>query len=110
MQRFLWFRLGSHNLPVVAGRFCGIARADRMCTHCVGIAVADELRMVHERPVLQPLRQQHAALFPSNTDTMRSFFAQQDHMQVFRFVIDCLDSLKVSLDFFFCLRSDLLAG
>ena len=57
MQSFLQFRLGSHNLPVVAGPFCGIARADRVCTHCDGIAVADELHMVHEIqcPVFQPL-------------------------------------------------------
>ena len=33
MQRFLQFRLGSHNLPIVAGRFSGdqhVARADRV--------------------------------------------------------------------------------
>ena len=29
---FLQGRLGSHNMPVVAGRCCGIARADRVCT------------------------------------------------------------------------------
>ena len=82
-QHFLQFRLGSHNLPVVAGRFCGIARADKYVRSvqtvktCGGIAVADELHIVvHEYPVLQPLRQQYAALFTSNTDTMRSFFAQ----------------------------------
>ena len=34
LQRFLQFRLGSHNLPVVAGWFCCIARADRVCTQC----------------------------------------------------------------------------
>ena len=45
------------NLPVVAGPFCGIARADRVCTHCDGIAVADELHMVHkiQCPVFQPV-------------------------------------------------------
>ena len=50
MERFLQFRLGSHNLPIVAGRFSGdqhVARADRVCTHCGGIAVADELHMIH---------------------------------------------------------------
>ena len=86
MQRFLQVRLGSHNLPIVAGRFSGdqhVARADRVCTHCGGIAVADELHMIHECPVLQPLRLQYAALFTPDTNTMRSFFAQQDHMRVF---------------------------
>ena len=68
MQRFLQFRLGSPNLPVFAGRFCGLARANRVCTHCGGIAVAAELHMVHECLVFQPLRQQYAALSTSNTD------------------------------------------
>ena len=98
MQRFLQFRLGSHNLPVVAGRFSGdqhVARTDRVCTHCGGTAVADELHMILECPVLQPLRLQYAALFTPDTDTMRSFFAQQDHIQVFKFVLDCLDFLKL---------------
>ena len=54
MQRFLQFRLGSHNLPVVAGQLCGIATA-RVCTYCGGI-VADKSHMVHECPVLQPLK------------------------------------------------------
>ena len=66
-----------------------------MHTHCGGTAVADELHMVHECPVLQPLRLQYAALFTPDTDTMRSFFAQQDHIQVFKFVLDCLDFLKL---------------
>ena len=69
--------------------------ADRVCTHCGGIAVADELHMIHECPVLQPLRLQYAALFTPDTNTMRSFFAQQDHMRVFKFVLDCLDFLNL---------------
>ena len=32
--------------------------------------------------------------FPQ-TDTMRSFFAQKDYMQVFKFILDCLDFLKI---------------
>ena len=57
MQRFLQFRLGSHNLPIVAGRFSWdqhVARADRVCTvsHCGtgGVVVANELHMIHECP------------------------------------------------------------
>ena len=113
MQRFLQFRLASHNLPIVAGRFSGdqhVASTDRVCTHCGGIAVADELHMIHECPVLQPLEVQYAALFTPDTNTMKSFFARQDHMQVFKFVLDCLDFLKLCLCFFFYMRSDLLAG
>ena len=51
--------------------------------------------MIHECPVLQPLRLQYAALFTPDTDTMRSFFSKQDHMQVVKFVLDCLDFLKL---------------
>ena len=98
MQRFLQFRLASQNLPIIAGRFFGdqhVARTDRVCTHCGGIAAADVLHMIHECPDLQPLRLQYAALFTPDTNTVRSFFAQQDHMQVFKFVLDCLDFLKL---------------
>jgi len=55
------------------------------------VAVADELHMVFECPAVQAVRQQYAPLFSTDTNTMRSFFAQQDHMQVFKFVLDCLD-------------------
>ena len=50
--------------------------------------------MVFECPALHPLRQQYSSLFTSDTDTMRSFFGQKDHMQVFRFILNCLDFLK----------------
>ena len=95
MQRFLQFRLGSHQLPIVLGRFAGVVRANRVCTHCGSVAVADELHMIFECPALQAVRQQYASLFSANTDTMRSFFAQQDHMQVFKFVLDCLDVFQI---------------
>ncbi len=96
MQRFLQIRLASHGLPIVTGRLSGglhVDRADRVCSHCGGHAIADELHMVHECSALQPLRQQYAALFTA--DTMRSFFAQQDHMQVFNFILDCLEFLNI---------------
>ena len=98
MQRFLQFRLGSHQLPVVLGRFAGgqhVARANRLCTHCGGVAVADEMHMIFECPALHALRQHYAPLFSTNTDTMRSFCAQQDHMQVFKIVLSCLDVLQI---------------
>ena len=53
MQRFLQFTLGSHQLPIVLGRFAGVVRASRVCTHCGSVAVADELHMVFECPALQ---------------------------------------------------------
>jgi len=40
------------------------------------------MHMIFECPALHALRQQYAPLFSTNTDTMRSFFAQQDHMQI----------------------------
>ena len=82
MQRFLQFWLGSHQLPIVLGRFAGgqhVARASRACTHCGGVAVADELHMIFERPALQADRHWYAPLFSTDTNTMRCFFAQQDH-------------------------------
>ena len=50
-----------------------------------------------ECSALQPLRQQYAAWFTADTDTMRSFFAQQDHMQVFDFILGCLDFLNIDM-------------
>ena len=98
MQRFLQFRLGSHQLPIVTGRFSGghhVPRADMICPHCGPGTFADELHVVLECPLLQPLRQQYADLFTSETDTMRSFFGQKDHMRVFSFILDCLDFLNI---------------
>ena len=53
--------------------------------------------MIFECPALQAVRQQYASLFSMDTDTMRSFFTQQDHMQVFKFVLDldCLDVFQI---------------
>ena len=42
--------------------------------------VANEWHIVHKCLVLQS--SEHAAVFTLNTDTIRSFFAKQDHMQV----------------------------
>ncbi|DBA98222.1 TPA: hypothetical protein ACH3X1_001148 [Trebouxia sp. C0004] len=84
MQRFLQFRLGSHQLPIILGRFAGgqhVARATRVCTYCGSVAVADELHMIFECPALQAVRWKYAPLFSTDTNTMRSFFAQPDHMQ-----------------------------
>lgn len=97
MQRFLQFRLSSHSLPIVTGRFAGqhVPRADRLCSHCANGSVADEMHVIFECHALQPVRQQYATLFSPDTNTMRSFFGQKDHMQVFRFVLDCLDFFDI---------------
>ncbi|KAL3135391.1 hypothetical protein ABBQ32_007575 [Trebouxia sp. C0010 RCD-2024] len=63
-----------------------------------GFHLADELtpkQLQAQQAMDLPLRQQYATLFSSETDTMRSFFAQKDHMQVFNFILDCLDVLKI---------------
>ena len=68
-QRFLQFRLGFRQLPVVLRRYAGgqrVARASRVCTHCGSVAVADELHIIFECPALQAVK-------------------------VFKFVLDCLD-------------------
>ena len=98
MQRFLQFRLASHKLPVAIHRLAGgprVNRADRICAHCGSGSIADEFHLVFECNLLQPLRQQYASLFTSQTDTMRSIFGQRDHMQVFKFILDCLDCLNI---------------
>ena len=51
--------------------------------------------MIFECTALASLRQQHADLFTPRTDTMRSFFAQQDHLGVLKYVIDGLDSMNI---------------
>ncbi len=98
MQRFLQFRLGCHSLPVAAGRLAGAAhvdRAHRVCLACNSGAVGDEMHMVFECTALASLRSRFASLFTGSTDTMRSFFAQPDHIGVFHYVVDCLDFMMI---------------
>ena len=69
-------------------------RPDRVCSHCAGRCVADKMHVVFECHALQPLRQQYAPLFRL-TPTLEILFGQKDYMQVFRFVLDCLDFLHI---------------
>ena len=98
MQRFLQFRLGCHSLPIAAGRWAGAAhvdRAHRVCLACNSGAVGDEMHLVFECAALASLRSRYASLFTGSTDTMRSFFAQPDHVGVFHYVVDCLDFMMI---------------
>ena len=98
MQRFLQFRLGCHGLPIATGRLAGaghVGRANRVCLACTSGAIGDEMHLVFQCAALAPLRQRHADLFTPPTDTMRSFFAQQDHLGVLNYVIDCLDFMNI---------------
>ena len=68
-------------------------RANRVCLACNSGAIGDEMHMVC-------IWQQHADLFTSRTDTMRSFqktlfFAQQDHLGVLNYVIDYLSLMHI---------------
>ena len=93
-------QLGCHGLPSATGRLAGAGhmnRATRVCLACNSGAVGDEfeMHMVLECTALAPLRQQHADLFTPHTDTMCSFFAQQDHLGVLNYVTDCLKFMHV---------------
>ena len=82
---FLQFRLGCHGLPIATGRLAGaghmhVDKANRVCWLATVVLLAMKCIMVLECTALAPLRQQHADLFTPHTDTMRSFFAQQDHL------------------------------
>lgn len=97
MQRVLQFKLCSSALPIVTRRH-GLqrtARADSVCTHRGPGSLADELHVVHECPAMPPLRQRYSGPFTPDTNTMRSVFSPRDHMQIFKFVLDCLDLLEV---------------
>ncbi len=98
MQRFLQFRLGCHKLPVAAGRLAGaehVARALRVCTCCGSGAIGDEMHLVFECAALTSLRHHYADLFTDDTTTMRSFFAQQNHLRVLHYVIACFDFMNM---------------
>ena len=98
MQRFLQFRLGCHALPIATGCLAGAGHVDRphrVCLACNSRAVGDEKHMTFECAALSFLRQRHAGLFTPRTDTMRSFFAEQDHLGVLNYVIDCLDFMTI---------------
>ena len=62
---------------------------------CNSGAIGDEKHMIFECAAIAPLWQQHADLFTPRTDTMRSFFAQQDHLGVLNYVIDCLNFMNI---------------
>ena len=67
---------------LVPAMYTYVDRANRVCLACKSGAIGDEKHMIFECTALAPLRQQHADLFTPRTDTMRSFFAQQNHLGV----------------------------
>ena len=98
MQRFLQFRLGCHGLSIATGHLAGaghVERADRVCLACNSGADGDEKNMIFECTALAPLRQQHGDLFTPCTVTMRSCLAQQNHLGVLNYVIDCLNFMNI---------------
>ena len=98
MQQFLQFRLGCHGLPIATGRLAGAdhaGRATRVCWACNSGAIGDENHMIFECTALAHLRQQDADLSTPRTNTMRSLFAQQDHLGGLNYVMDCLDFMNI---------------
>ena len=91
MKRFLQFRLGCHKLPIATGRRTGVARTCRLCTFSDAGAVGDKKHLLFECAQLAPLRAKYADLFNDKDHTMPSFFAQQDHLRVYNYVINCLN-------------------
>ncbi|DBA79585.1 TPA: hypothetical protein ACH3X1_008274 [Trebouxia sp. C0004] len=70
-------------------------RARRLCLACNSGAVGDEMHLVLECNALASLRSRYVSLFTGSTDTMRSFFAQPDHMGVFHYAVNCLDFMMI---------------
>ena len=95
MRRFLQFRLGCSKLPIVVGRHTGVPRASRLCTFCGAAALGDERHLVFECAALAELRTKYADLFGDTDQTMRTFFAQPDHLRVFHYVIECLNLMDL---------------
>jgi hypothetical protein len=107
-RQLLRFRMGVHNLCVVAGareRAEKVPRGDRVCRCCSMGVVEDEVHMVFECPRYQIIRMGFINLFRDDllkgvaenvivlgdtTDMMRRFFAQQDQLHVAMFVSSCL--------------------
>ena len=87
-----------HDAALAAMAICcrdNVDKANRVCLACNSGAIGDEKHMIFERTALAPLRQRHVDLFTPRTDTMRSFFAQQDHPGVLNYDIDCLNFMNV---------------
>ena len=85
MQRFLQFRPGCHGLPIATGRLAGAGHVDRANRVCLACSVR----------VYRPGSFKATAdLFTPHTDTM-CFFAQQDHLGVLNYVIDCLNCMHI---------------
>ncbi len=55
----------------------------------------DDKLLIFECTALASLRSRYASLFTDTAGTMRSFFAQPDHVGVFHYVVDCLDFMMI---------------
>jgi len=95
---FFRFRAGCSGLPIDTGRRLKVPRAQRVCVHCQSAAVCDELHLVFECPVLQPLREEFSALFTPSTRTMVDFMWQKDSTSVALFVTRGLRRLLDPVD------------
>ena len=89
IRKFLRFRMGCHDLPIVRGSWSNTSRADRHCALCGPGTCGDEKHLVFECPHVQPVRDKYASLFPCAT--MVQFFWQDDLLGVAKFVCEGLD-------------------
>lgn len=94
LRFFLKFRTGSHDLPIVSGRFRGIPRSQRVCLACQSSSIGDEYHLVFECPALLEVRQTYAHLFIGHC-TMQSFIWQQDIIDVMKFLRTCFQLLEI---------------
>ena len=96
MQGFIQFRLGCHGLPIAVGRLSGagqlIGLTGCACLATVVLLVMKNTLFLNVLPLL--LRDSGMRTFSRLELTMRSFFAQPDHIGVLRYVLDCLDFMK----------------
>ena len=103
------FRLGAHNLQVVAGsRPPRTPRQDRLCTRCSMQIVEDEAHLVFECPHYDHIRRRFQDLFQpfcisttiilSDVDSsMRQFFGHENQLRVAKFIQACLGHRCLSI-------------
>lgn len=80
--------------PVATGHRPRVVRASKQCTSCSAGSLSDERHLVFECAPLAAIRAKYSDLFTATTHTMRSFFAQREHLGVFHYDIDCLNIIN----------------
>jgi len=98
LHAVLRLRLGSHNLPIEAGRLHRppLPRQQRTCEFCDSGAVGDEQHLLMECAATDGARAAFPALFTQQPQpSMQQFLWQRDRMAVAKFVLMCLSSVGI---------------